>query len=90
MCSRVSQDKLSKTVNMRAMNMLGKAEERYNDLLKKKDIVANDKTKIVKLIEELDQKKNTTLREAHERVNKVICMSSSLVMGNQRTQAHYS
>ena len=92
----LSQDKLSKTVNMRAMNMLGKAEERvslassstcmvsssssglcgscgvqYNDLLKKKDIVAIDKTKIVKLIEELDQKKNTTLREAHERVNKV-------------------
>lgn len=65
------QEKLSKTVNMRAMNMLGKAEERYNDLLKKKEIVANDKTKIVKLIEELDQKKNTTLKEAHERVNKV-------------------
>ena len=42
----------------------------YNDLLKKREIVANDKTKIVKLIEELDQKKNATLREAHERVNK--------------------
>ncbi|CAI8055740.1 Structural maintenance of chromosomes protein 2 [Geodia barretti] len=64
------KEKLSKTVNMRAMNMLGKAEERYNDLLKKKEIVANDKTKIVKLIEELDQKKNTTLKEAHHRVNR--------------------
>ena len=43
----------------------------YNDLLKKREIVASDKTKIVKLIEELDQKKNTTLKEAHQRVNRV-------------------
>ena len=40
-------------------------------MLKKKEIVANDKTKIVKLIEELDQKKNATLKEAHHRVNRV-------------------
>ena len=45
----------------------------YNDLLKKKEIVENDKTKIVELIEELDQKKNEALKGAHERVNKV-CM----------------
>ncbi|KAL5486570.1 hypothetical protein EMCRGX_G019072 [Ephydatia muelleri] len=40
------KDTLSKNVNMRAMNMLGKAEEKYNDLMKKKSIVENDKSKI--------------------------------------------
>ncbi len=86
---------------MRAMNMLGKAEEKvqtqthvslpqthvslpvvlckppslprpqYNDLLKKKEIVENDKAKIAELITELDQKKNEALRGAWERVNRV-------------------
>jgi len=31
---------------MRAMTMLGKAEEQYNDLMKKKVTVENDKSKI--------------------------------------------
>ena len=44
----------------------------YNDLLKKKKIVENDKSKIAELIEELDQKKNEALRGAYERVNKVM------------------
>jgi len=40
------KDKLEKSVNMRAMTMLGKAEEQYNDLIKKKVTVENDKAKI--------------------------------------------
>lgn len=69
--SRLQEEKdtLSKNVNMRAMNMLGKAEEKYNDLMKKKSIVENDKSKIGELIEELDQKKNEALKGAHQRVN---------------------
>ncbi|XP_015779303.1 PREDICTED: structural maintenance of chromosomes protein 2-like [Acropora digitifera] len=43
-----TKEKLGKNVNMRAMNMLGKAEEKYNDLMKKKRIVLNDKEKIPK------------------------------------------
>ena len=43
----------------------------YNDLLRKKIIVENDKAKIAELIKELDQKKNEALEKAHERVNKV-------------------
>ena len=43
----------------------------YNDLLKKKTIVENDKSKIAELIDELDQKKNEALEGAYERVNKV-------------------
>ena len=65
-----TKDKLSKSVNMRAMNMLGKAEEQYGDLLKKKKIVENDKSKIMEVIAELDQKKREALRQAWDQVNK--------------------
>jgi structural maintenance of chromosome 2 len=72
-CAQLNEQKtkLSKNVNMRAMNMLGKAEEKYNDLKKKKKIVESDKAKITELIYELDQKKNETLVSAWEKVNKV-------------------
>ncbi|CAH1243955.1 SMC2 [Branchiostoma lanceolatum] len=65
-----TKDKLSKNVNMRAMNMLGKAEEKYNDLMKRKRIVENDKAKIKTVIQELDKKKNEALKKAWEQVNK--------------------
>lgn len=65
-----TKEKLSKNVNMRAMNMLGKAEEKYNDLMKKKRIVLNDKEKIASVIKELDEKKNEALRNAWKKVNK--------------------
>lgn len=65
-----TKDKLAKSVNMRAMNMLGKAEEQYNDLIKKKKIVENDKAKINAVIAELDQKKKEALRQAWDQVNK--------------------
>eukprot|EP00092_Neocalanus_flemingeri_P004304 GFUD01004627.1.p1 GENE.GFUD01004627.1~~GFUD01004627.1.p1 ORF type:complete len:1179 (+),score=495.15 GFUD01004627.1:105-3641(+) len=65
-----TKEKLAKSVNMRAMNMLGKAEEQYNDLIKKKKIVENDKAKINAVIAELDQKKKVALRQAWDQVNK--------------------
>ncbi|XP_072373418.1 structural maintenance of chromosomes protein 2-like [Scyliorhinus torazame] len=64
------KDTLGKTVNVRAMNMLSQAEERYNDLMKKKRIVQNDKSKILSTIEELDKKKNEALNVAWKQVNK--------------------
>ncbi|XP_025896562.1 structural maintenance of chromosomes protein 2 isoform X2 [Nothoprocta perdicaria] len=64
------KEKLGQNVNMRAMNMLSEAEERYNDLMKKKRIVENDKSKILATIEELDQKKNEALYIAWQKVNK--------------------
>ncbi|XP_072318999.1 structural maintenance of chromosomes protein 2 [Eucyclogobius newberryi] len=62
--------KLERNVNKRAMNMLNEAEERYNDLMKKKRIVENDKAKILQTIEELDKKKNEALNLAWQKVNK--------------------
>uniref|UniRef100_A0A8V0XSF3 Structural maintenance of chromosomes protein n=1 Tax=Gallus gallus TaxID=9031 RepID=A0A8V0XSF3_CHICK len=64
------KEKLEKSLNMRAMNLLSEAEERYNDLMKKKRIVENDKIKILATIEELDRKKNKALHIAWEKVNK--------------------
>lgn len=65
-----TKEKLSKSVNMRAMNMLSKAEEKYNELMKKKRIVENDKQKIMDTIKELDEKKNEALKKAWQQVNK--------------------
>ncbi|KAM8843694.1 structural maintenance of chromosomes protein 2 [Synchiropus picturatus] len=62
--------KLERNVNKRAMNMLNEAEERYNDLMKKKRIVENDKAKILQTIQELDEKKNEALKLAWQKVNK--------------------
>lgn len=62
--------KLERNVNKRAMNMLSETEERYNDLMKKKRIVENDKSKILQTIVELDQKKNVALNVAWQKVNK--------------------
>ena len=43
----------------------------YNDLMKKKKIVEDDKKKIEEVIQELDMKKNEALQKAWEQVNKV-------------------
>lgn len=40
----------------------------YNDLMKKKRIVENDKAKILQTIKELDQKKNQALNLAWQKV----------------------
>ncbi|KAM6187299.1 structural maintenance of chromosomes protein 2 isoform 1-T1 [Sarcoramphus papa] len=63
------KEKLGRNVNMRAMNMLSETEERYNDLMKKKRIVENDKSKILAAIEDLDQKKTEALYIAWKKVN---------------------
>ncbi|NXY77081.1 SMC2 protein, partial [Glareola pratincola] len=63
------KDKLGRNVNTAAMNMLSETEERYNDLMKKKRIVENDKSKILATIEELDQKKTQALHIAWKKVN---------------------
>ncbi|NXG94617.1 SMC2 protein, partial [Stercorarius parasiticus] len=63
------KEKLGRNVNMAAMNMLSETEERYNDLMKKKRIVENDKSKILATIKELDQKKTQALHIAWKKVN---------------------
>ena len=49
----------------------------YEDLVKKRKIVLNDKAKIAAVIAELDQKKNEALKKAWEQVNKVRAFPST-------------
>lgn len=56
----------------------------YNDLMKKKRIVENDKAKILQTIEELDQKKNEALNLAWQKV----CSLSYLVILYQVFKTH--
>ncbi|XP_058106718.1 structural maintenance of chromosomes protein 2-2-like [Magnolia sinica] len=62
---------LEKRVNKKVMAMFEKAEDEYNDLLSKKNIIENDKPKIKKVIEELDEKKKETLKVTWVKVNKL-------------------
>lgn len=65
-----TKEKLGQNVNSRAQNMLIQAEEKYQDLVKKKRTVTTDRDKIINVIHELDEKKNMALREAWKKVNK--------------------
>ncbi|KAL6977613.1 Structural maintenance of chromosomes protein 2-2 [Sarracenia purpurea var. burkii] len=60
---------LEKRVNKKVMAMFEKAEDEYNDLISKKTIIENDKSKIKMVIEELDEKKKETLKVTWVKVN---------------------
>lgn len=62
------REKLSRNINARAISLFDKVEEQYNEMLKKKKIVENDKTKILETIKHLDEKKKETLLKAWEQV----------------------
>ncbi|OIW07987.1 hypothetical protein TanjilG_20088 [Lupinus angustifolius] len=66
---QAEQSGLEKRVNKKVMAMFEKAEDEYNDLMSKKNIIENDKSKIKKVIEELDEKKKETLNVTWNKVN---------------------
>ncbi|XP_057727797.1 structural maintenance of chromosomes protein 2-1-like [Arachis stenosperma] len=66
---QAEQSGLEKRVNKKVMAMFEKAEDEYNDLMSKKKIIENDKSKIKKVIEELDEKKKETLNVTWVKVN---------------------
>ncbi|KAK8652071.1 hypothetical protein V6N13_061095 [Hibiscus sabdariffa] len=66
---QTEQSGLEKRVNKKVMAMFEKAEDEYNDLMSKKNTVENDKSKIKKTIEELDEKKKETLKVTWVKVN---------------------
>ncbi|KAL0304105.1 UNVERIFIED_CONTAM: Structural maintenance of chromosomes protein 2-2 [Sesamum radiatum] len=67
---QAEQSGLEKRVNKKVMAMFEKAEDEYNDLISKKNIIENDKSKIKMVIEELDEKKKETLKVTWAKVNK--------------------
>ncbi|KAJ8724192.1 hypothetical protein PYW07_008172 [Mythimna separata] len=64
------KDKLARGLNARAHTLLGKEEEQYQDVLRKKAIVEADRAKLVQVMAELDEKKKRTLVGACEQVNR--------------------
>ncbi|KAL0869443.1 hypothetical protein ABMA27_007677 [Loxostege sticticalis] len=64
------RDKLARGLNARAHTLLGKEEEQYQDVMRKKKIVEADRAKLVQVMAELDEKKKKTLVIACEQVNK--------------------
>jgi len=64
------QKSLGKNINKKAMAMFERAEQEYQELLQKRDIILNDKCKIEAVIADLDEKKIETLRHAWTKVNK--------------------
>ncbi|ESQ45830.1 hypothetical protein EUTSA_v10010077mg [Eutrema salsugineum] len=66
---QTDQSSLEKRVNKKVMAMFEKAEDEYNALMSKKNIIETDKTKIKKVIEELDEKKKETLKVTWVKVN---------------------
>ncbi|CAM8991236.1 unnamed protein product [Rhodiola kirilowii] len=67
---QAEQSGLEKRVNKKVMAMFEKAEDEYNQLISKKNIIENDKSKIKKVIEELDEKKKETLKVTWVKVNR--------------------
>ncbi|KAJ9678935.1 hypothetical protein PVL29_020980 [Vitis rotundifolia] len=67
---QTEQSGLEKRVNKKVMAMFEKAEDEYNELISKKSIIENDKSKIKMVIEELDEKKKETLKVTWTKVNK--------------------
>eukprot|EP00271_Cylindrocystis_brebissonii_P003784 TRINITY_DN15038_c0_g1_i1.p1 TRINITY_DN15038_c0_g1~~TRINITY_DN15038_c0_g1_i1.p1 ORF type:complete len:620 (-),score=157.40 TRINITY_DN15038_c0_g1_i1:125-1912(-) len=64
------QRREAKTVNKKVTILFEKAEHEYADLLRKKAIVQNDKSKIEQVIEELDEKKKEALQVTWQKVTK--------------------
>lgn len=62
------QEILSKKINKKVMGMFEKAEQEYQDLIKKRDIIEKDKRKIEETITELDRKKNQVLETTFHKV----------------------
>jgi structural maintenance of chromosome 2 len=57
-------------INKKVLSMFDKAEMEYQDLLRRKMIVQNDKAKIEAVIAELDDKKNAALKTTWTKVNR--------------------
>ena len=64
------QEQLGRRLNKKVLGMMEKAESEYQELLKKRRIIENDRSQIVKVIDELDVKKKETLASTYAKVNR--------------------
>jgi structural maintenance of chromosome 2 len=64
------QDGIAKSINKKVIGMFERAEQEYDDLVSKKQIIEKDKQKIQDVIQELDEKKREALTSTYQKVNK--------------------
>merc|ERR1740117_863605 len=67
---QAEQEELGKKINKKVMGMFEKAEQEYQDLMKKRDIIEKEKKKIEEVISNLDHKKNEALQTCFAKVTK--------------------
>lgn len=63
------KDNMKRHINVKAMALLQKEEQLYEDLQKRKNIVLEDKKKILKIIVDMDKKKEAEVKNAWQKVN---------------------
>ncbi|BES88116.1 structural maintenance of chromosomes protein [Nesidiocoris tenuis] len=64
-----SKETIGRHVNPKAMEQLGNQEEQFREVMNKKTIIEEDRSKILSVIDELDVKKEEVIRKAWEKVN---------------------
>lgn len=67
---REENEKLKKMINVRVDSMAEQAEQDYTELIKKRDRMITDKTRIEKTITELDTERNKQLNITFNQVRK--------------------
>ena len=74
------QEGIAKSINKKVIGMFERAEQEYDDLMKKKEIIVKDKQKIEDVIKELDEKKKEALLATFQKVNKDFGSIFSIVL----------
>ena len=79
-----NKEKMGRNINQKAMVLLEREEEQYKEVLKRKDTVENDKKKIQKIIQNLDEEKKKKLKVAWNEVDSNFgSIFSTLLPGTQ-------
>ena len=81
---RDQKDKMERNINMRAMMLLDREEEQYNEAIRRKKIVEQDKEKIKNIICKMDEKKREKVDKAWQVVDENFSsIFSTLLLGAQ-------
>ncbi|CAH4035803.1 unnamed protein product [Pieris brassicae] len=81
---RERKDRLARGLNTRAHTLLGSEEQQYQEVLRKNQVVEQDRKKLVEVMGELDEKKRRTLIAACDQVNRdYVSILSTLLPGAQ-------
>ncbi len=80
-----NKDNMERHINVKAMALLQKEEQLYEDLQKRKDIVLEDKKKILKIIVDMDKKKEIEVKNAWLKVNENFGSIFSTLLPGKRT-----